>query len=378
MDANQCADLAIGSPGLDGQGGVYLLRGSRAGITSAGGVKISAPDGVAGDDFGAAVAAAVRPDGGTDLWVGAPGRSVSGQATAGEVYHFTISRTFVPALVGTLSYATAGVAGDPEAGDRFGSVLSASDGQLAVGVPRRTVAGELGAGEVVFVAAQPTGTSKAQVLSQESAGVPGAAEAGDHFGAAVDGGAVGVPGEDVGSVTDAGMVQTFSYDSARGGYVVGPSYTEDTTGVPGKAEDGDLFGAALARGTWYLCQGEGDLAVGSPGESLGTLRGAGAVTVLGVQSDGTPCPARFYSQGSGLAGIPAAGNHVGATLAALSGNADDDADYRSGLVIGAPGEDGSAANAGRVLPALGVQAPLREAIGGDVADLAFGSVLPSS
>lgn len=375
FDHNQCADLAVGSPGLDGKGAVYLLHGSRSGVTSAGGVKISAPDGVAGDQFGAAVVSSARQDGSTDLWVGAPGRKVSGLAAAGEVYHYRVSDAFAPTLVGTLSYATAGVAGTPAAGDRFGSVLSVAFAQVAVGVPRRAVNGHAQAGEVVF-ASQPSLAVKAQVFSQDTTGVPGVAEKGDHFGAALAQSYVGVPGEDIGSVRDAGAVQLFGYTPDH--FIPRLSYSEDSSGIPGKAEAGDQFGAALATGTWILCQEEGDLAIGAPGESLGRVAGAGSVTVIGVRSEGTPCAAKTYTQGGGLPGQPAAGNRVGATLTTLSGNADDDEDYRSGLVIGSPGQDGAAANAGRVLTGLASNDLSLGAIGGDQHDLSFGSVLATT
>ena len=91
------------------------------------------------------------------------------------------------------------------------------------------------------------------VLTQDTAGVPGASETGDRFGSGVDLGdidgdgyadlAVGAAGENGG----AGAV-TVLYGSPSGLTTGGAQYyTQNTAGVPGASEDGDLFGATVAR-----------------------------------------------------------------------------------------------------------------------------------
>ncbi|GAA2460167.1 hypothetical protein [Streptomyces macrosporus] len=84
--------------------------------------------------------------------------------------------------------------------------------------PGATVAGEQSAGVVVVLYGSSTGVSAERrvVVTQNSAGVPGGAEAGDRFGFSTaladldrDGYAdlvVGTPGEDLGTARDAGMV----------------------------------------------------------------------------------------------------------------------------------------------------------------------------
>ena len=80
--------------------------------------------------------------------------------------------------------------------------------------------------------------------------MPGKAETRDHFGAAVsffgEHLAVGVPDEDVGASSNAGMVQLFRWSSTT------PLPTGEvkqyTPGVPGVVETGDRFGAAVAVG----------------------------------------------------------------------------------------------------------------------------------
>ncbi|MFF4251812.1 FG-GAP-like repeat-containing protein [Streptomyces sp. NPDC001663] len=117
---------------------------------------------------------------------------------------------------------------------------------------------------------------RAVFLNQDSAGVPGTAEKGDHFGTDVQIGDVdgdgypdvltGVPGEDLGSVADAGAV-VLLHGSAAGLTGTGAQVVTQSTGnVPGTAEKGDFFGKAVHLGD---SNGDGlaDVAVGAPGEN---------------------------------------------------------------------------------------------------------------
>ncbi|MGW2108273.1 FG-GAP and VCBS repeat-containing protein [Streptomyces sp. NPDC001948] len=117
---------------------------------------------------------------------------------------------------------------------------------------------------------------RAKVFNQDSAGVPGAAERGDGFGASVSIGdvngdgygdiAVGVPGEDLGTTKDAGSVLVLP------GTVSGPTgtgtvgFNQDTADVPGVAEANDRFGGA-AKLVDADRDGRSELAVGAPGEN---------------------------------------------------------------------------------------------------------------
>jgi hypothetical protein len=188
--------------------------------------------------------------------------------------------------------------------------------------------------------------------SQDSAGVAGSAEAGDGFGASVaadsDGDSllVGVPGEDIGSLKDAGVVQTFAGGS--GHYVPHAQVSQDSKGIPGAAEAGDRFGASVALGKAVFCYGAVDAAVGAPGEDVGTAKDAGSVTLF--VADGPSCTARSLTQGSGgLGGSVEAGDQVGAAVAVRRGPSGGHGDV---LLVGAPGEDVSTtADAGIVTEA---------------------------
>jgi hypothetical protein len=160
--------------------------------------------------------------------------------------------------------------------------------------------------------------------------------------------AVGAPGEDVGSATDAGALNVL-YGSASGLEPSADVFFQGAGGAGGSLEGGDRLGSAVAKGDF---NGDGifDVAVGSPGEAVGAAADAGAVNVLNGSSGGLTGGGVVYLQTN-----PEAGDEFGTALAA----ADLDDDGFFDLAIGAPGEDiGATGNAGAVTVLFGSAAGL--------------------
>ena len=169
--------------------------------------------------------------------------------------------------------------------------------------PRTGVTGGHKGGQISVWYGGPNGPDPAQkptVIHQDTTGVPGAGESDDVFGASVSVGdingdkyadvVVGAPGEDLGSVQDAGSV-TVLFGSAKGLTGTGAkSYTQETAGVPGGSEYMDRFGGSV-RLVDFDKTGKADLVVGSAYEN-----GTGAVTTLrGTASGLTTSGAKFIS-----------------------------------------------------------------------------------
>jgi hypothetical protein len=114
---------------------------------------------------------------------------------------------------------------------------------------------------------------------------------------------------------------------------------QDTAGVPGTSEPGDGFGHDLALGDVDR-DGHPDLAVGVLGEDLGTIRNAGAVTLLkGTPTGLTGAGARSFTQNTAaVPGTAETGDLFGSAVALV----DTTGDGRSDLVAGALGENDSA------------------------------------
>lgn len=272
----------------------------------------------------------------------------------------------------------------PQASASVAKVDFNGDGyaDLAIGVPNEGVNGRAEAGLVNVIYGSASGLSATatpdQRFFQDYAAPSGpfpnirdTSEAGDHFAAAIAAGdfnkdgysdlAIGVPGEDLGSIADAGAINVI-YGSASGlspdSAIVNQFWTQDSPNVEDSAEAGERFGSALATGDFNK-DGYADLAIGVPGEGINGHPGAGSVNILygsasGLSAMSTP-DQRFFQDSPGVADFSENNDHYGASLAVGDLNKDGYGD----LMIGVPGEDiGSVADAGAISVIYGSAAGL--------------------
>jgi hypothetical protein len=158
---------------------------------------------------------------------------------------------------------------------------------------------------------------------------------------------VGIPAESIGTNTGAGAVDVL-YGSASGVTSAGSQlWSQNSTGISDAAEAGDSFGSAVAAAD-LNGDGQADLAVGVPGENIGTTRpGAGAVNAIYGSGGGlTSTGNQFWNQNStNILDAAESGDSFGSAVAAADLNGDGKAD----LSVGVPGESvGTTTGAGAV------------------------------
>ncbi|WP_320782357.1 trypsin-like serine protease [Streptomyces sp. CRN 30] len=238
----------------------------------------------ASDWFGEAMATVdYDEDGCTDLVVGTPSEDIGSVADAGmvDILYGAPGGLGTGATKATHFEQGAGngsmAASAAEAGDRMGQSLAAGvsgagEPFVVIGVPGEALGSLAEAGMIFYV----HGTTNVTV-HQDSTGVPGVVEADDGFGStlAADANhfAVGAPGEAIGTDADAGTVAVFSHTlNAENRPTPLFALDQDLDTVGGGAEPGDEFGRSVAlathRPSGAATADESILAVGSPGEDL--------------------------------------------------------------------------------------------------------------
>jgi hypothetical protein len=314
-----------------------------------------------GDEFGGSLAACdFNGDGFDDLAVGIPGENHLGHPAAGAVQlHYGRPSGLPGAGDAFYTQSSAGMAGDVEIADYFGSALACGDfdadgfSDLAIGVPWESIGSFPGASFAGMVHAIPGSATGLNTLAsthfdQDIPGMDGGVENYDHFGSALVTGdfdgdgyadlAIGVSGENFGSGEHGAVHVVYGGSSgltAAGNFL----FSESLFG--GSPTDGDKFGDALAAGD-FDGDGYDDLAVGIPFKNR--------PPVGGVEQPDTGAFGQVFGSAAGLVaarsrvwyetGLPGwhtsePNDRFGYALAAGDFNRDGVAD----LAIGHPGED---------------------------------------
>ncbi len=225
------------------QGASYVYRRNRGGLNVWGlDTKLTASDGVAGDQFGSAVALDVTNN---VFLIGA----AEANSSQGKVYIFNSSGNF-------WKERAAPVATDAAANDHFGGTLDISDsvldvsggavdisgGVLLVGAPDADPADVSGAGEAYIFYRNRSGKDGwGQVITLTHS----SAAAGDHLGSAValdnDTALVSAPNEEVGGNTNAGAAYIFERNQSGA-----DNWGQVAALTASDSARSDFFGASVA------------------------------------------------------------------------------------------------------------------------------------
>lgn len=344
-----------------------------------------------GDHFGAVLATGdFNGDGYDDLAIGVPDEDVGSTVDAGAVniiYGSSTGLIRADVIIDQGGGQNFGdIAGAPEAGDNFGTSLGVGDfngdgfDDLVIGAPGEDVGNIANAGAVNIVFGSSSGLSPNGEFSLDQNGGSGlsdiadSSETDDAFGTSIaigdyngdgfDDLAVGVPGEDVSNLQNAGGVNVI-YGRSNGLVTTGNQAVYQSNSInfgdlEGVPEEGDAFGSSLTSGD-FNGDGKADLAIGIPGEGIGELFDAGAVSVVYGSSGGlTAAGDILFHQDGGLGDIVGStevGDQFGTSLSSGDFNGDGYFD----LAVGVPREDvGNKRDAGAVNIVYGSAAGLSE------------------
>lgn len=364
------ADLAIGVPGKDTEaatdaGVVYVTYGARSGLSQrtqtfsqqTPGIQESADE---SDHFGETLTTGdFNGDGYTDLAVGVPGEVITGFGDGAVNVIYGSRRGLTTKGNQVWHQDSPGMPEEAASAERFGKGLAAGDfnrdgySDLAIGSPFEDIRregflsayGSAGALTIVFGSRAGITTRGAQLITQDSPGVPDDVEAVDLFGWAIASGdfdrdgfcdiAASAPGERIDGEDHAGTVTVLygavsAFSPARG-----QLWHQNVDGVPGRVDADDEFGRTLAIGD-FDADGYADLAIGAHGETVNEKNNAGSVTVLhGSRRGLTVSRVQAWTQDSEGIGDAAESNE-GFSLGLTTG--DFDGDGASDLSVGVPFE----------------------------------------
>ncbi|MET7637652.1 FG-GAP-like repeat-containing protein [Streptomyces sp. NPDC005438] len=217
--------------------------------------------------------------------------------------------TLAPATTGTIADVDNDGHGDLVLGVPYGGATEGPD--------------DRGRLRVLYGAADGV-SDRSTLIDQNTPGIPGSAQQGDHFGFSLSSGdvngdgyadiAVGVPHKTLGGDRTGTGVVIVLKGGAEGLTGAGAlAFHQDTTEVPGTARAHDHFGHAVSlRDTDD--DGRAELCVGAPGKDHRAARQAGAVWLLRGDPGGTSTEA-VLSYGPADLGFPEDGASLGRSLA---------------------------------------------------------------
>ncbi|MFE1308085.1 integrin alpha [Streptomyces sp. NPDC058755] len=363
-------DTVIGDPnatvnGAKGAGLVRIVLGGGKGVSELSQATTGMPaTPEAGDHFGfSRTSYDADGDGCSDLVVGTPYEDVADKdgkqlVDAGAVYVIHGTPTGIGAGSKIEGYAQSELdsATSTEAYDWFGYAVKAGDtasgsSYLVIGVPGENVTDGgttyPDAGCIEYV----QGNTKVSV-SQKDPNVPGNVEINDRFGYSLAGTnryfAVGTPGEAIGKAEFAGGVTVFSHTLSAGLPTPLVGLDQDSPNVTGGiAEAGDGFGTSISltnyRPSDQTYNSDALLAIGVPGEDIGTTADAGGVIVFRIQPSGAYTQLAAIDESvADVDGGLAAGDFMGQRVTIANTNTNvvtTTATVR--LAVGIPGKDTS-------------------------------------
>ncbi|MGC4771915.1 DNRLRE domain-containing protein [Micromonospora sp. DT44] len=367
-------DLAVADPevtvnGLWGAGQVHVTYGGSTTVHTLQEGVAKVPGAPASSDrFGFSISPYdANNDGCTDLAVGVPYQSVSGQEGAGAVYVLLGSPAGLAQGPASLVYHqdVTNVPDTAEAWDVFGYSVAGSrtasgEPYLVIGVPWESLSSGALTGMVHYL------RGNVNVALTQGNGIPGSAEFDDRTGFSVAAAkyhwAVGSPGEAIGSEVFAGAVNVFSNKLTSGLPTIAAGLYQGLTGVSNVAEANDNFGKSISIAPYRPVgspAGTQDslVAVGVPGEDI-TLSGATALTTdAGMVHRFHVTAANTFTELPSITYASEDGDYLGEkVVVANTAPASEGTNSTMFIAIGVPGEDAgtSTADSGRVrvFPAL--------------------------